>query len=43
MSRNGGALNGAGDLDELAIYDRELSAGEIKAHYELGVGGTEGE
>ncbi len=38
MSRNGAALFGAGDLDDLAIYDRKLSAKEIEAHYEAGVG-----
>ena len=33
MSRNGTALFGKGDLDELAIYNRALSAGAIADHY----------
>jgi Concanavalin A-like lectin/glucanases superfamily/PKD domain len=32
MSRNGGGLFGRGDLDEVAIYNRTLSASEIAAH-----------
>jgi PKD repeat protein len=35
MSRNGSALFGAGDLDEVAIYDRALSGATIAAHYAL--------
>jgi hypothetical protein len=34
--RNGGALWGT--LDEVALYDKELSADRILAHYEAGVG-----
>jgi PKD repeat protein len=33
MSRAGAALFGAGSLDEVAIYDRALSAPQIAAHY----------
>jgi PKD repeat protein len=34
MSRGAGAnLNGAGDLDEVAIYNRALGAGEIDEHF----------
>ncbi len=33
MSRNGSSLFGKGSLDELAIYNRALSAGEITSHY----------
>ncbi len=33
MSRASGSLFGAGDLDEVAIYDRSLSAGEIDEHF----------
>ena len=37
MSRDGAALFGEGDLDEVAIYNRALSAGTIADHYcELG-------
>jgi hypothetical protein len=32
MSRNGGDLFGRGNLDEVAIYNRALSASEIAAH-----------
>ncbi len=34
MSRAGSALFGAGDLDEVAIFDRSLSAATIAAHYQ---------
>jgi PKD repeat protein len=34
MSRAGAALFGAGDLDEVAIYNRALSAGTIEEHFE---------
>ena len=33
MSRNASALFGKGSLDEVAIYKRALSAGEINSHY----------
>jgi YD repeat-containing protein len=33
MSRAAGALFGAGDLDEVAVYDRALSAGTISDHF----------
>ncbi len=33
MSRAGSALFGHGGLDELAVYDRDLSAAEIDTHY----------
>ena len=33
MSRAGAGLFGAGDLDEVAIYDGALSAATIAAHY----------
>jgi PKD repeat protein len=33
MSRAASFLNGAGDLDEVAIYDRALSAGTIDEHF----------
>ena len=33
MSRNGTALLGKGDLDEVAIYDRALGAGTIADHF----------
>ncbi len=36
MSRAASALFGAGDLDELAIYTRPLSPGEIADHYDVG-------
>jgi hypothetical protein len=36
MSRAGAALFGAGQLDELAIYDRGLSADTIGSHYRSG-------
>ena len=35
MSRNGSALFGAGDLDEVAIYDRALSGATVAGHYAL--------
>jgi YD repeat-containing protein len=37
MSRNGSALFGAGDLDEVALYGRSLDAGTIAQHYLLAV------
>jgi PKD repeat protein len=33
MSRDGASLFGQGDLDEVAVYDRALSAGTIADHY----------
>ncbi len=33
MSRAGSSLFGAGSLDEVAIYNRALSAAEIAAHF----------
>jgi YD repeat-containing protein len=33
MSRNGTGLFGQGDLDEVAVFDRALSAGTIADHY----------
>jgi PKD repeat protein len=33
MSRGGSSLFGAGSLDEVAIYNRALTAAEISAHY----------
>jgi PKD repeat protein len=33
MSRGGGSLFGAGSLDQLAIYNQTLSAGEVEQHY----------
>ncbi len=33
MSRNSSSLFGSGGLDELALYNRALSASEISAHY----------
>jgi YD repeat-containing protein len=33
MSRNASALFGKGSLDEVAIYNRALNAGEINSHY----------
>jgi PKD repeat protein len=35
MSRAASGLFGAGDLDELALYGRALSAGEVANHYAL--------
>ena len=35
MSRAGSGLFGAGDLDEVAIYDRALSQATISSHYKL--------
>jgi PKD repeat protein len=37
MSRNGSALFGAGDLDEVALYGQALDAGTIAQHYFLTV------
>ncbi len=34
MSRAASSLNGAGDLDEVALYDRALTAGEISNHFQ---------
>ena len=34
MSRAGGGLFGDGDLDEVAVYDRPLSAATISEHYQ---------
>jgi YD repeat-containing protein len=34
MSRNASALFGNGTLDEVALYNKALSAGEIAAHYQ---------
>ena len=39
MSRAGSSLFGAGDLDEVAIYNRALSAAEITDHHSRGTGG----
>jgi hypothetical protein len=36
MSRNGAALFGGGDLDELAVYNRALSAATVAEHYASG-------
>ncbi len=38
MSRGGTALNGAGDLDEVALYDRALDASTISSHANAHVG-----
>ncbi len=40
MSRNGSALFGAGDLDEVALYTTTLSATTIRDHYRTGAGIT---
>ena len=37
MSRGGTSLFGAGSLDDVAIYDQDLSASTIAAHYAAGV------
>ena len=37
MSRNAAGLFGAGDLDEVAIYNRALSAAEVSTHRNAGV------
>jgi YD repeat-containing protein len=37
MSRAGAALFGQGNMDELAIYTRSLTASEVAAHYAAGV------
>jgi PKD repeat protein len=37
MSRAAGGLFGAGDLDEVALYGRALSAGEVAGHYALSI------
>jgi PKD repeat protein len=34
MSRAGAALFGGGDLDEVAVYNRALSAGSVREHFE---------
>ena len=36
MSRAGGGLFGAGDLDEVAVYDRALTAATIASHRAAG-------
>jgi YD repeat-containing protein len=36
MSRAGGGLFGAGDLDEVSVFDRALSAAQVNAHYDAG-------
>jgi YD repeat-containing protein len=33
MSRGGTALNGAGDLQDVAVYDRPLSAAQVASHF----------
>ncbi|HEY1355696.1 MAG TPA: LamG-like jellyroll fold domain-containing protein, partial [Solirubrobacterales bacterium] len=38
MSRAGGALFGAGTLDEVAIYDRDLTAAQIAGHFAANTG-----
>ncbi len=38
MSRGAAELFGAGDLDEVALYDRALSAGTISSHFQGQVG-----
>ncbi len=37
MSRAAGGLFGAGDLDEVALYGRALSASEVAGHYALSI------
>ena len=39
MSRDASTLFGAGNMQDLALYDTTLSAGTILEHYDLGVGG----
>jgi hypothetical protein len=39
MSRDASSLFGAGDMQDLALYDGALSAGVILEHYEVGEGG----
>jgi hypothetical protein len=39
MSRAGGSLFGAGDVDEVAVYDRALTAAQAASHHTVGVGG----
>ena len=36
-SNRNGWLDYAGDLDEVAVYDRALSAEEVAAHHRAGV------
>jgi hypothetical protein len=36
MSRAGAALFGGGDLDEVSVYDRALTAQQVAAHYAAG-------
>jgi PKD repeat protein len=37
MSRAASSLNGAGDLDDVALYDRALSPGTIAGHFALSI------
>ena len=37
MSRNASALFGAGDLDEVALYNRALNAAEVAAHFDASI------
>jgi hypothetical protein len=37
MSRGGTSLFGAGTLDDVAIYNQDLTASTIAAHYAAGV------
>ena len=39
MSRAGNSLFGGGDLDEVALYGRALTAGEAADHYSIGTAG----
>jgi glucose/arabinose dehydrogenase len=39
MSRGGSSLFGAGDLDEVAVYNRALSLGDVQDHYQRGTNG----
>ncbi|MGC1165812.1 MAG: PKD domain-containing protein [Solirubrobacterales bacterium] len=43
MSRAASSLNGAGDLDEVALYDRALDAKAVADHFELSVNNLEPE
>jgi PKD repeat protein len=38
MSRNGSSLFGAGDMDDLALYNTTLSVTTIRDHYQKGLG-----
>jgi YD repeat-containing protein len=42
MSRAGSSLFGGGDLDEVAVYTRALTAAEAVDHYNRGIGGGGG-